>query len=136
MIGVRQNPDAFAFDFQVTDTEYLRQKPNRMMLSIVSSSTKKISNPSYQVVQSVPDACIHSHDTAILIEAKTQSPLVEEQIESHIRQYLGTATRNKVVTWEDIIEKLRMLSKASQRDRPFPGKPVLRISGIHRAGRV
>lgn len=110
MIDVGQAPNVFDFEFQVTDTKVYRQKPKRIMLSIVSASTQMKSSSSYKVLQSYPDACISSKDTAILIESKTQSPLIQEQIQSHIKHYLGTATKERIISWEDISEKFRAIS--------------------------
>ncbi len=112
MIGVKQAPGAFAFDFQITDTESYRRLPNRIMLSIISASTKTMSSAAYKVKQPIPDACIYSQNTVILIESKTQSPLNPEQIQGNIKQCLGTATRERVITWEDISEKFRLISKS------------------------
>jgi len=111
IVGVKQAAGAFGFDFQVTDTASYRRMPKRIMLSIVSASTQTISSDSYKVKQTIPDACIHSQDIAILIEVKTQSPLIEEQIQGHIKHYLGTATRRRVITWEDISERFRLIFK-------------------------
>ena len=111
IIEIKQAPGSFEFDFQVTDTESFHRKPNRIMLCIISASTEQKSSASYKAIQSIPDACIYSKDTAILIESKTQSPLIKEQIQAHIKHYLGTATRERVITWEDISEKLRLMSK-------------------------
>ncbi|GEM_PF-1312654 len=104
MIGNHQSPDSFEFDFQVTDSKTYRHKKERIMLAIVSSSTKTHQNPDYGVDKGIPDACIFNNDTAVLIEVKTQSPLVPEQIASHIKQFLGSATRKRTITWEEISE--------------------------------
>lgn len=96
LIGVRQAPEAFKLEFQVTDTESFRRKPIRLMLSIISTSTAPKVSGAYSAIQSIPDACLHSQDTAILIESKTQSPLIREQIQSHIDHFLGTATQGKI----------------------------------------
>jgi len=100
MINVKKAPGAFELDFQVTDSEKLRQKNTKIMLSIISTSYNTKSNPAYSTKKSRPDACIFSADTAILIEAKTQSPLIEEQLESHIKKYLGSNTTKRVITWD------------------------------------
>ena len=50
-------------------------------------------------------------DTAILIEAKTQSPLIFEQVDNHIKHYFGSATKERILTWEEIAEKFRLISK-------------------------
>ena len=110
MIGIKQAPGAFRLEFQVADTESFRNKPVRIMLCIISSSTGQNSSSAYTAIQSIPDACIYSKDTAILIESKTQSPLIRNQIESHINHYLGTATRERIITWEDISEKFKLIS--------------------------
>ena len=94
-VGIDKPEGNFGFDFQVTDTEIYRQKNNRVMLSIIAQVTPKKSVPNYEVVKSIPDACIFNEDTAVLIEAKTQSPLIEEQIDSHIENYFGKETREK-----------------------------------------
>ena len=95
LVGVSDAPASFQYDFQVTDTEAYRRQPRRMMLCIIADSTQVTSNPSYSVDTSRPDGCIFNERTAILIEVKTQSPLVEEQIEGHIRCYLGSATERR-----------------------------------------
>ena len=83
------------------------------MLSIISASTKSKSDPSYLVDKSMPDACIFNKDTAILIESKTQSPLVYEQIEAHINHFFGSVTKKPIlVTWEEISEKLNLIKKS------------------------
>ncbi len=109
LVGVRDAPASFQYDFQVTDTEAYRQQPRRMMLSIIADSTQVTSNPRYRVDTSRPDGCIFNERSAILIEVKTQSPLVEEQIEGHIRGYLGSATERRTITWEDISDAFRQL---------------------------
>jgi len=118
LIGVKQAPETFDYDFQVTDSEAYRNKNHRIMLSIIAANTPRRSNPSYSADKSVPDACIFNKDNAILIESKTQSPLIDEQIKSHIKHYLGTATKERIITWEEISEKLNMLKKGiSSQDR-------------------
>lgn len=67
---------------------------------------------------SQPDACIYNQNTAILIEVKTQSPLINEQVENHIRYYLGSATKRRQVTWEDISLKFnQILKQLNNRDK-------------------
>ena len=114
MIGIRQAPESFKYDFQVNDPSKYRYKKKKIMLTIISASTPRKNDPSYFVQQSIPDACIYNQDTAILVESKTQSPLVYEQIQGHIRQYLGTVPRDQdiVRTWEDIYEVFQVLSKS------------------------
>ncbi len=85
VIPVEEAPEVFQFDFQVTDSSIYRQKPNRIMLCIIAASTIEKSDHSYGVKKSQPDACIYSMNTAILVEAKTQSPLVIEQINSDFK---------------------------------------------------
>lgn len=109
MLGVRDAPGTFSLDFQVTDTNAYRTRPRRIMLSIIAAATPITSDPHYNVTTSRPDGCISNDRTAILIEVKTQSPLVTEQIESHIHHYLGSATELRTLTWEDISERFRML---------------------------
>ncbi|MFC1580066.1 hypothetical protein ACFL4N_04070 [Thermodesulfobacteriota bacterium] len=118
LIGVKQAPETFDYDFQVTDTEAYRNKNNRIMLAIIAANTPRRSYPAYSADRSVRDACIFNKDTVILIESKTQSPLIEEQLKSHIHHYLGTATKERIITWEEISEKLHMLKKGiSSQDR-------------------
>ena len=105
MINVKKAPSAFEYDFQVTESEKISQQTTKIMLSIVSNSFQTKSYPKYSVERSRPDACIYSADTAILIEAKTQSPLIEEQIDSHIKEYLGSSAIKRIITWEDISER-------------------------------
>ena len=105
-LHVTDHPDAFLFDFQVTDTKKYRKRKNRIMLSIVSAGTKIIPLSDNPSGRSIPDACIYSGSTAILIEAKTQSPLDMGQIALHIKNYLGTATKESIITWEDVGEVL------------------------------
>jgi len=109
LVGVKQAPDSFEFDFQVTDTERYRYKKQRIMLAIISSATQMKSDPLYSVDKGRPDACIYNKDIAILIEAKTQSPLIKEQIESYVKHYLESTTKNRTITWEDISEKLNLI---------------------------
>ncbi|KKL70058.1 hypothetical protein LCGC14_2108710 [marine sediment metagenome] len=110
ILHIKQAPGAFNFDFQVSDTNAYRRHPKRIMLAIISADTQEKSGKSYSVTKTIPDACIFSNDTAILIESKTQSPLIEEQIKSQINQFFGTATKERRITWEDISEKFRILS--------------------------
>jgi len=110
MISVKEAPEAFQFDFQVTDSSTYRQKPERIMLCIIAASTLEKSDPSYGVKKSQPDACIYSMNTAILVEAKTQSPLIIDQIDTHIKHYLGTETYKTTITWEEISEKFKLIS--------------------------
>jgi hypothetical protein len=77
------------------------------MLAIKAASTPTKSDRLYHVATSRPDGCIANDRTAILIEVKTQSPLVTEQLDSHIRHYLGTATETPQLTWEDISDNFR-----------------------------
>lgn len=107
LIDVKQAPETFEFDFQVTDTYKYRQKNDRIMLSIISAGTQTKSDLKYRAERSQPDACIFNKDTAILIEAKTQSPLISEQVESHIKHFLGTATKHRILTWEEICERFQ-----------------------------
>ncbi len=109
MLGVKDAPETFGLDFQVTDTTAYRTQPRRIMLSIIAAATPIISDPTYNVATSRPDGCISNDRTAILIEVKTQSPLVTEQIESHIHHYLASATERRMLTWEDISERFRAL---------------------------
>jgi hypothetical protein len=118
IIGAKGSPDAFEMDFQVTDTVKFRQKKNKIMLSIVSTSTPSKSDANYARNITRPDACIFSENTAILIEAKTQSPLIEEQIESHIKEFLGSDTTIRRITWEDISENfINLQKKLGEKDR-------------------
>ncbi len=109
IISVEEAPEAFQFDFQVTDSSTYRQKPERIMLCIIAASTIEKSDPSYGVKKSQPDACIYSMNTAILVEAKTQSPLIIDQINAHIEHYLGAETYKMTITWEEISEKFMTL---------------------------
>ena len=111
LLGVKGRSETFDFDFQITGESSFSQKPHKIMLALISSSTRKASDPSYVVEQSRPDACIYNKDTAILIEAKTQAPLVTEQLESHIRHYLGSGTIERTITWEAISEKFGIIRK-------------------------
>ena len=36
--------------------------------------------------------------------------MIRNQIESHINHYLGTATQERIITWEDISEKFKLIS--------------------------
>ena len=110
LLGIKEPANAFSLEFQVTDNLTYQQKRNRIFLAIVTESTAIKSEPKYNTVMSCPDACIYSENTAILIEAKTQSPLIQEQNDNHIKQYLGTATKTHTITWEQISEKLKLIS--------------------------
>lgn len=111
LISVKDHPGTFKFDFQVTNTNAYRQRKNRIILSIIGAFCEQKSNPNYQVEKGQPDACIYNDQTAILIEVKTQSPLVYEQIQGYVTHYLGSATFEKTITWEMITEKFGMLSR-------------------------
>lgn len=111
LIGVKESPQAFDFDFQITENQGYHQMRNRILLAIVTESTKSRSDPYYDKTNCRPDACIFSENTAILIEAKTQSPLIPEQLENYIKQFLGAATETPTITWESIGEGLKFLKK-------------------------
>jgi len=102
LINIKDAAETFEYEFQVSDSKKYRVMPNRIMLSIVSSSTPIRSDSNYSHNFSIPDAAIYNNHTAILIECKTQSPLIREQISSHIKRYLGSATDEKIITWEEI----------------------------------
>jgi len=110
LFNVKESPHAFNFEFQITENQTYQQRRNRIYLAIVTESTKTIFDPSYNKSISRPDACIHSENTAILIEAKTQSPLIQEQNDNHIKHFLGTATDTHRITWEMISERLKLLN--------------------------
>lgn len=82
------------------------------MLSIIADSTQRISSATYSAQMSRPDGCIYNDHTAILIEVKTQSPLIAEQITSHVRHYLGTATAQRVITWEEVSAAFQAVRKS------------------------
>ena len=112
-IGVKDAPASFNYEFQVTDTNKFRSMKNRIMLKIVAEYTPtKPPSSEFVVKHSIPDACIFNDNTAILIEAKTQSPIVQDQIDRHVKHYLGTATRNESVKWEDTAERFKALIKS------------------------
>ena len=96
LISVKQSADTFEFDFQITHTLKYRSKRERIMLSVISAATARKSDPNYKVEQSQPDACLFNKDTAILIEAKTQSPLIFEQVDNHVKHYFGSATKESI----------------------------------------
>lgn len=111
LVSIAGVPETFEFDFQVRDSSKYRQKNNRIMLSIVSDMTQRKSQASSSdEKKSIPDACIFNKNTSVLIESKTQSPLIDEQVQSHIKQYLVTATKQRIITWEDISEKFKSIS--------------------------
>jgi len=117
LLDINDNPNTFESIFQVTNQHNFFSKKNRIMLCIISTDTPKKSDPNYNVSKSIPDGCLFNRNTAILIEVKTQSPLIEEQIEAHIKQHLKTATI-RIVTWEDISESfISILSKLNPKDK-------------------
>ena len=87
------------------------------MLCIVSDYLQKKSYPAYSVKKSIPDACIFNDNTAVLIEVKTQSPLVEEQIEKHVENYFGTKTKRKTISWESISRKFKSITVSNPLDK-------------------
>jgi len=107
LINVKDAPGSFEFAFQVTNKNNYRQHRKKIMLCIVSDYTQQKSDRSYSTNFTIPDACVFNSDTAILIEAKTQSPLIEEQIDSHIKNYLGSDTKKVTITWEQISERFK-----------------------------
>ena len=117
LIGIKEPPSTFKFDFQVTDKFKFRSHKNRVMLCIVSDYLKEKSFPAYSVKKSIPDACIYNDNTAILVEVKTQSSLIEEQIDKHIENYFGTITKRKTLSWEYISEKLKSISSSNPVDK-------------------
>jgi len=117
LIEIKEPPSTFKFDFQITDKNKFRSHKNRVMLCIVSDYLQKKSSPTYSVKKSIPDACIYNDNTAILIEVKTQSPLIEEQIEKHIENYFGTKTKRRTLQWELISEKLKTISISNPVDK-------------------
>ena len=109
LISIKEPAHAFSFEFQVTDSSNYKQRRNRIFLAIVTESTAVKSDPLYNKAMTRPDACIYSESTAILIETKTQSPLIQEQVDNHIKQFLGTATTIHRITWELISERLKLI---------------------------
>ena len=77
MIPVKDPPESFNYDFQITAERNYRDLKKKFMLAIISSSTPTISDPQYAVLKSIPDAAIYNQNTVILIESKTQSPLIQ-----------------------------------------------------------
>ena len=90
LITIKEPAHAFSFEFQVTESSNYKQRRNRIFLAIVTESTAVKSEPSYNKTMTRPDACIYSENTAILIETKTQSPLIHEQVDNQIKQFLGS----------------------------------------------
>ncbi len=117
LIGIKEPPSTFKFDFQVIDKFKFRSHKNRIMLCIVSDYSQKKSYPEYSVKKSIPDACIFNDNTAVLIEVKTQSPLVEEQIEKHVENYFGTKTKRKTISWESISRKFKSITVSNPLDK-------------------
>lgn len=118
LIKIQAAPDSFELDFQITDTNKFRQHSKKIMLCIVSDYTRRKADESFSANFTVPDACIFNGDTAILIEAKTQSPLIEQQIDSHIKHYFGTSTRRAIITWEQISDRFKNINgNLNQLDR-------------------
>ncbi|MBN2280484.1 MAG: hypothetical protein JXQ65_07890 [Candidatus Marinimicrobia bacterium] len=109
ILQINDNPATFNYEFQVSNSNDFRNVENRIMLSIISDSTQRKFNPDYDVNMSRPDGCIYNKNHVVLIEVKTQSPLIEEQIESHIKHYLGTATQKRTIIWEDLNENFKVL---------------------------
>jgi hypothetical protein len=130
MINIKKSSEAFDLDFQITDSITYRQKKKKILLSITPTSFQSKSDPAYLSATSRPDACIYSEDTAILIEAKTQSPLIEEQIESHIKEYLGTNTERRRITWEEINETFNSLKKSLNEKDKFLLTQFCRFLGL------
>lgn len=119
MIPVKDPPESFDYDFQITSDRNYREYKKKIMLSIISSSTPIISDPMYTVEKSIPDAAIFNQNTVILIESKTQSPLNKEQIANHIKHFLGSETGDKIITWEDLSEKLNQVAKTTDKFDKF-----------------
>jgi len=118
LIKIQAAPDSFELDFQITDTNKFRQHNKKIMLCIVSDYTRRTGDETFSANFTLPDACIFNGETAILIEAKTQSPLIEQQIDSHIKHYFGTSTRKAIVTWEQIIDRFKNIKgNLNQLDR-------------------
>ena len=109
LINVKDAASSFEFDFQVTDTNKYRQHHRKIMLCIVSDYKQPKSDRSYSSNITIPDACVFNNKTVILIEAKTQSPLIEEQIDGHIKNYLGSDTKKVTITWEQVSEQLKKI---------------------------
>ena len=61
LVGIKEPPQTFEFDFQVTDKDKYRSHKNRVMLCIVSDYMKSKSYPQYSVKKSIPDACIYNN---------------------------------------------------------------------------
>jgi hypothetical protein len=119
LINIHDSPNTFEFEFQIHDTNKFRNSPHRIMLSIISSSTPQIQNGNNLITHTIPDGAIYSNSKVVLIESKTQSPLYRNQIESHIKNYLGTATEERILTWEDLSETLKTLKKSADKFDSF-----------------
>lgn len=119
LINVKDSADTFEFDFQIFDSNRYRILPNRIMLSIVSSSTTTISDSNYSKIFSIPDAAIYNDHTVVLIESKTQSPLNLEQLSSHIKHFLGSTTNDKIITWEEIAVIFNEILKKEKTSNAF-----------------
>ena len=118
LIKIHAAADSFELDFQITDTNKFRQHNKKIMLCIVSDYTRRKNDESFKANFTIPDACIFNMDTAILMEAKTQSPLIEQQIDSHIKHYFGTSTRRATITWEQISDRFKNINgNLNQLDR-------------------
>jgi len=111
MISIKDPAESMEFDFQITTGINFHNFNNKIMLSIVTSSTPNISDQNYAVTKPIPDAALYNKNTVILIESKTQSPLVREQIENHKKHFLGSEAKDKILTWEDLSENLNHVAK-------------------------
>jgi hypothetical protein len=119
MLNIHDEPSLFNFEFQVFDTKKFRDRQNRIMISIISSSTPQVVAESNFLKKTIPDGAIYNDHTVILIESKTQSALNLSQIEAHVKNFLGTATLERKITWEDLSEQLIEIKKSSDKFDSF-----------------
>ena len=63
MIGIRDAPNTFRYDCQITEENKFSSLDHRLMLSIIASDCPRISNPSYNPKTSRPDAAIRPSNT-------------------------------------------------------------------------
>lgn len=123
--SIMPEPSELQFELQVQNKNKFRDYKNKYMVALISNALTPQELKEYEDAkesgknqESIPDAAIFDHETVILIEAKTQSPLRDEQIKRHIANYFGEGACKsfKELYWEDIHDFLRGIETENNKD--------------------
>jgi hypothetical protein len=128
------------YGFQITDSdkEKYRNHQNKFLLKLISKLTPKLSGSAEDGDRiSIPDGAIYDKSTVILIETKTQSPLYENQVKRHIKNYAPDAIEIEI-TWEEIYDLLHEIAlTTSEKDNFLISQfceylDIIGLSNFHR----